>query len=569
MQQRAGEREVLPLSEANSGNVLQAPSVTKASSLAVKGLTSAAKRLDGTAQALAKLSAAASKLNISAAQAQKAVRSLLSFDEINRLSQPASSSGSRKKSSSSKKSSSGSSSKKSSPGTGVVQLDLLNAAQTALEKLKKPLGELWSAVQPLLQMKAPKAFAELSEAAGSLAERISGALQWGWENVLKPLGQWTLNAALPAVAHALAGAFDVLSGVLDVLAPIGMAIWENFLRPLASWTGGAIVSVLNAVGDVLEWLAGKLEILAGWLNSDGGLLEGIGGAISSLGSAVSDGFWAALGNLKDGLGQWFTSNISKPLAALNPFVNVHLSLPQGASELWANFKESWGNNREVQALVALVKSGWTTIKSWLGTVPSLSAAVSLVKNRWTSVKSWLGSIPVVSAGVKLAKSGWTTVSKWIGSIPAVSVAVKLAKSGWTSVKSWLGTLSAKFNIQLPKVTVAWSGTPIALPKFSLKWNAEGGILNGATLFGRMGSTLLGGGEAGREAVLPLDRNTGWMDDLAARVAQSVNGTTEGRAKPQNINVSVVLDGKIVGQSVISYVNGIAKTTGRNPLSAYI
>lgn len=556
------------MSEVNSGNVLQVPSATKASSQAVKGLTSAAKRLDGTAQALAKLSAAASKLNISAAQAQKAVRSLLSFDEINRLSQETSSSSSGKKSSSRSKAS-GSSSKKRSSGTGAVQLDLLNAAQTALEKLKTLLRGLWSTIQPLLQMKAPKAFEELSEAAGRLAERVSGALQWGWENVLKPMGQWTLNAALPAVVHVLAGAFDVLSGVLDVLAPIGLAIWENFLRPLASWTGGAIVTVLNAVGDALEWLADKLEVLAGWLNGDGGLLASIGDAIFGLGSAVSEGFWTALGNLKDGLTQWFTNNISKPLSELNPFVNVHLSLFQSASELWANFKQSWGNNREIQALVKLVKSGWSTIKSWLGNVPSLSAAVSLVKNGWSTIKSWLGSIPVVSAGVKLAKSGWSTVSKWIGSIPAVSVAVKLAKSGWSTVKSWLGTLSAKFNIQLPKVTVSWSGSPIALPKFSLKWNAEGGILNGATLFGRMGNTLLGGGEAGREAVLPLDRNTGWMDDLAARVAQSIKGSGDGAASPQNINISVMLDGRAVGRSVVRYVNGVAKATGSNPLSAYI
>ena len=43
-----------------------------------------------------------------------------------------------------------------------------------------------------------------------------------------------------------------------------------------------------------------------------------------------------------------------------------------------------------------------------------------------------------------------------------------------------------------------------VPKFSVKWNAEGAILNNPTIFGRIGNTLLGGGEAGMEAVAPID-----------------------------------------------------------------
>ena len=37
----------------------------------------------------------------------------------------------------------------------------------------------------------------------------------------------------------------------------------------------------------------------------------------------------------------------------------------------------------------------------------------------------------------------------------------------------------------------------------MSWYKEGGILKGAQIFGQMGNTFLGGGEAGAEAVLPL------------------------------------------------------------------
>ena len=36
--------------------------------------------------------------------------------------------------------------------------------------------------------------------------------------------------------------------------------------------------------------------------------------------------------------------------------------------------------------------------------------------------------------------------------------------------------------------------------FNLTWNAKGGILDGAQIFGMLGNSFLGGGEAGKEAV---------------------------------------------------------------------
>ena len=43
-----------------------------------------------------------------------------------------------------------------------------------------------------------------------------------------------------------------------------------------------------------------------------------------------------------------------------------------------------------------------------------------------------------------------------------------------------------------------------LSNVKMDWYAKGGILNRPTIFGRNGDSLLGGGEAGKEAVLPID-----------------------------------------------------------------
>ena len=48
----------------------------------------------------------------------------------------------------------------------------------------------------------------------------------------------------------------------------------------------------------------------------------------------------------------------------------------------------------------------------------------------------------------------------------------------------------------------------------VSWNAKGGIVSRAS--------IIGVGEAGREAVLPLDRNTGWIRDLASQIIGQID-----------------------------------------------
>lgn len=65
-------------------------------------------------------------------------------------------------------------------------------------------------------------------------------------------------------------------------------------------------------------------------------------------------------------------------------------------------------------------------------------------------------------------------------------------------------------MKIPPITVSGGKAPYgisgkgSLPSIDVKWNAEGGILDKARIFGSVGNTLLGGGEAGKEAIAPID-----------------------------------------------------------------
>lgn len=178
---------------------------------------------------------------------------------------------------------------------------------------------------------------------------------------------------------------------------------------------------------------------------------------------------------------------------------------------------------------------------------------------------------------KTLKNGRLSVNSWVDNIrdKTFTVFANVAK-GWSgSLASALGigSITSKLNLKLPKISIDWAYVTVGkstfkYPKgFDVKWNAKGLIMNGAQIFGRAGNTFLGGGEAGREALLPLDRNTWWMDKIADRVALRVVGG--GTGGEQSITVNLVVDGKILASTVVRHVNAQARATGRNPLAAYM
>lgn len=127
------------------------------------------------------------------------------------------------------------------------------------------------------------------------------------------------------------------------------------------------------------------------------------------------------------------------------------------------------------------------------------------------------------------------------------------------------------NLRLPHLIVNWD--PVdnvlanffgvnAFPRLSVSWYAKGGILNGAQIFGRIGSTLLGGGEAGKEAVLPLESNTGWMDKIAERVVSLLGAENGGDI---NATIYLTLDGDVITKTTIKGLRKYARANGGNIL----
>ena len=192
-----------------------------------------------------------------------------------------------------------------------------------------------------------------------------------------------------------------------------------------------------------------------------------------------------------------------------------------ASKKWDEFKSNISTKSD--ELEEGISSTWEDIKS--RTSERWGEVKSTISDAWTSIKD---TFTEFKDGV------FQTFQDIFDKIKGI----------WDS----LGELFMKgFDIKLPHISVSGGEAPYgiggmgSLPKFSVDWYANGGILTNPTIFGSQGGRLLGGGEAGAEAVLPLSK----LDEMITSGMVAAMGGTGDTI----INVSI--DNNSLGSVILT------------------
>ena len=176
---------------------------------------------------------------------------------------------------------------------------------------------------------------------------------------------------------------------------------------------------------------------------------------------------------------------------------------------------------------------------------------------------------------------------WNGIKNAIMTPINAAKE---KVKSVIDTIKGFFNFQIkwPKIPmphfhVSPSGWKIgdllkgSIPRLGIDWYAKGGILTRPTLFGvdDASGKLMAGGEAGREAVAPIDTLTGYvrdavrvetgaiserMDTLVNMLADYLPRVLIGMERPMVLDTGALVGG--IGSAMDSELGNINRMKGR-------
>ena len=187
-------------------------------------------------------------------------------------------------------------------------------------------------------------------------------------------------------------------------------------------------------------------------------------------------------------------------------------------------------------------TAWNAVKTAVTT--PINAAKSAVTSAINGIKSTISS---VWNSVKSATSStWNAIKR------AITTPINAAK---TAVGNAISAIRSKFNFSWslphlrlphPSVSGSFSLNPPSVPHFSISWYKNGGIMTKPTAFGAAGDTLLAGGEAGAEAILPLKQFYDRLGDMLDKKLDAImTGTT--------VYVYVTMDGEVVATKVYSKV----------------
>lgn len=150
-----------------------------------------------------------------------------------------------------------------------------------------------------------------------------------------------------------------------------------------------------------------------------------------------------------------------------------------------------------------------------------------------------------------------------------------------TVKEVVSKIKSAFNfdwklpkLKLPHISITYTpaGNTISkflgissIPHLSVDWYANGGFPNQGDLFiaNERGAEMVGS-IGGKTAVANNDQIVEAVSKGVYRAVTEAMGGGSG-----NTNINLVVDGKVLGRTVVNYINGQAVSTGVNPLSAYL
>ena len=220
------------------------------------------------------------------------------------------------------------------------------------------------------------------------------------------------------------------------------------------------------------------------------------------------------------------------------------------------------------------KIEWDIIKE------TASKTVDKVKETVEKFKADLPKPSVVWDSIKTTAE--RTISNVKDSVERFKASLPKPTLNWNDLKTTLtDTLNklkdtiSKFKWELPKpklpsFSVSGGKAPWgfmgqgSLPSIKIKWNAMGGIMNSPTIFGMTGNTLLGGGEAGAEAILPLDELWNRLDNSFQQQNQAISraiASSNNSGSNRPVNVVLKVNDIEMGKVCVSSLKALSNHSG--------
>ena len=318
-------------------------------------------------------------------------------------------------------------------------------------------------------------------------------------------------ASAAATLVALAPYILIVAAIAAVIAIIVLCIkhWDEIKAKVVEVWNAIVDKIKSAVESVKEWFSN--------------LKQGITDRVEAIKTAVAEKFNA------------IKETMSNVMNAAKDTVKEKLSNMKKAYE-----ENGGGMKGAVAATMEGIKGYYTAGYDFINklTGGKLGEMVGVMRDKLNSAKE------AVSNVLNKIKDTFSNIFEG---------AKNIVKGAIDKIKSFFHFEWSLPKLKMPHVKIQgeFSLVPPKVPKFSIDWYAKGGVFDKPTLFNG-GGRLSGLGEAGAEAIVPLENNTQWLDKIADRLSSKM-----GASGP----IILQVDGKTFAEASIDSINALTRQRG--------
>lgn len=386
--------------------------------------------------------------------------------------------------------------------------DMLKNGFSWLKEILMVVGIALAAIGAII-LGAPALIAGIVAGIVALVATLVVVIKEHWQQIcdfFSMIGTWIYNNVIKPVADFFVGLWNgivtgvttAISAVKSFLSTIAMWLYTNVIQPVVNFFMTYIYPFIEKIAEIVakiieivvtlvsvgvQFLVSKFLEFVNWINTN--VVQPVIQFFTNL--------WNGIVSVFSTIAEWFTTQFTN---AVNGIKTAFSVVGEFFSGIWNSITTTFSN-----------------VASWFGGV--FSSAVEAIKSFFSPLGEFFQGVwnNIVSI--------FTTIGAKISDAisGAVKGAINTVLSGAAGIiNGFISAINAAISVinAIPGVSIS-KISPLEVPAL-----AKGGIIESPT------TALIG--EAGTEAVMPLENNTGWIGVLASMITQEMRNI-----RPTNTN----------------------------------